>query len=270
MSPSLRDYAAGTWQLWTGYRVRGEQGIARNRARDLAPYLDLDAQVGAIRVLDLANGQLRPQYLLLRAAGHRVVGVDLANRPDGGLEWHAYGFARWLYRRHLPARPGARRSDPLACGDVGALPFRSGSFDLVTSVAAFEHFLDVPAVLAELRRVLRPGGLAWIGIHPFTCPSGAHNLSATEVPLRSLPPGVEPWDHLRRRRLPITVPLNEWRIDRYLEEWGRHLEVLRHYCAMREGEALLTPAIEGELAARGYTRDELTCGAYVIVARRPA
>ena len=36
---------------------------------------------------------------------------------------------------------------------------------------------------------------------------------------------------------------------------------------MREGERLLTPEIEAELAA--YSRDELTCGAYVIVARKP-
>jgi SAM-dependent methyltransferase len=267
MSLAFRDYAVATWQLWTGFRTRSEEGIARARARDLAPYLDLDRASGDVRILELANGRLRPQYLLLRAAGHRVVGIDLANRPNGGVEWHAYRVARWLYARHL-RRGGAGAGGPLVCGDVGALPFRASAFDLVTSVAAFEHFLDVPAVLRELHRVMRPGALAWIGIHPMTCPSGAHNLSATEIPLRRVPAGVEPWDHLRARRLPITVPLNEWRIDRYVEEFGRRLEVLRHYCAMREGEALLTPALEAELAARGYTRDELTCGAYVIVARK--
>jgi hypothetical protein len=36
---------------------------------------------------------------------------------------------------------------------------------------------------------------------------------------------------------------------------------------MREGERLLTPAIQTELS--DYSRDELTCGAYVILARKP-
>jgi hypothetical protein len=37
---------------------------------------------------------------------------------------------------------------------------------------------------------------------------------------------------------------------------------------MREGEHLLTPKIEAELSE--YSRDELTCGAYVIIARKLA
>jgi hypothetical protein len=81
-----------------------------------------------------------------------------------------------------------------------------------------------------------------------------------------LPDGVEAWDHLRKRRLPLDVPLNEWRQKQYLEAFARHFDIVKHYCAMREGEHLLTPDIERELS--GYSREELTCGAYVIVARK--
>ena len=77
------------------------------------------------------------------------------------------------------------------------------SFDLVTSVAAFEHFLNVPTVLKETHRVLRPGGLLWALVHLFSSPSGGHNVSTSQVPLRTLPPGIEPWDHLRKQRLPF-------------------------------------------------------------------
>jgi len=35
---------------------------------------------------------------------------------------------------------------------------------------------------------------------------------------------------------------------------------------MREGEEFLTPEIEAELSA--FSRDEITCGAYVIVAQK--
>jgi hypothetical protein len=62
------------------------------------------------------------------------------------------------------------------------------------------------------------------------------------------------------------VPLNEWRRDQYLEEFQKSFEILKQYCAMREGEHLLTPQIENELS--DFSPDELTCGAYVIVARK--
>ena len=86
-----------------------------------------------------------------------------------------------------------------------------------------------------------------------------------EIPLQTLLDGIDAWDHLRKRRLRFHVPLNELRIQQYLDEFGRHFEIVKHYCAMKEGEHLLTPEIEAELSK--YSRDELTCGAFVIVTR---
>jgi SAM-dependent methyltransferase len=43
-------------------------------------------------------------------------------------------------------------------GDIGALPFRDGSFDLVTANMVVEHLQDPAGQFAEIRRVLRPGG----------------------------------------------------------------------------------------------------------------
>jgi SAM-dependent methyltransferase len=263
MSLQIRDYAGFAWQLFSGTRSNGERWTAEKRQGDIAPYL---GQTTSLRVLDLANGRLRPQYTLLRAAGHQVYGIDLINHSQRGWVDLAYRIGRWLYtwRLGLPGRMAAART--LIRGDVSTLPFPDSAFDLVTSIAAFEHFLDVPTVIAELHRVVRPGGIIWICIHLFTSLSGGHNLSLAEVPLRSVPEGVDPWDHLRQRRLPISVPLNEWRKDRYLEEIANHFEILDHYCATQEGEHLLTPEIERELA--DYSQEELTCCSYVILARR--
>jgi ubiquinone/menaquinone biosynthesis C-methylase UbiE len=169
-----------------------------------------------------------------------------------------------LYVRSLaPFSSNAQRT--LVCGDVAHLPFAANSFDLVTSIAAFEHFLEIPKVMDEIHRVIRLGGLIWIWVHPFTSLSGGHNISLTEIPLRRIPRGISPWDHLRRRHLPFHVPLNEWRINQYLEVFEKHFCVLKAYCALREGEEFLTTDIENELS--GYGRDELLCAGYVIVAR---
>jgi hypothetical protein len=116
--------------------------------------------------------------------------------------------------------------------------------------------------------VLRPSGLLWVAIHLFTCPSGGHNLSFTEYPLRTMPPGVEPWDHLRRRRLSFSVPLNEWRKDQYLEAFAERFQILKSYCSLREGAQWLTPTVRAELA--DYTEDELTCATLVIMAQKVA
>jgi SAM-dependent methyltransferase len=261
--PQLSDYPRYAAQLLGGERSAGERGQYERMLRELAPYLDMSRPRD---VLDVANGRLRPQYSILRGAGHRVTGVDFVNRPARTGKDLAYGVARQIYAWRLGLPRTAMASDRLLVSDVGRLPFPPGSFDLAISAAAFEHFLDVPSVVAELQRVLRPGGMVWVSIHLFTCPTGGHNIAFTEFPARTLPPGVDAWDHLRRRRLPFTVPLNEWRRGQYLAAFGQHFEVLAHYCAAREGEGWLTPEIERELA--GYTRDELTCAALVILARR--
>jgi SAM-dependent methyltransferase len=260
-SPYFIDYISAFQDLYSGRRLHNEQIMARQRQLDIAPYLDVGH---SLRILDLANGRLRPQYYILKAAGHQVYGIDIANRPEGDRTDAMYGFARFLYTR--PLSIDGSKDATLVCGDVADLPFANNYFDLVTSMAAFEHFLDVPSVVAELHRVLRVGGVAWIGIHLFTSLSGGHNLRFMEIPLRTVPPDVEPWDHLRKRRIPFSVPLNEWRKQQYVEEFARYFELLKVYHPSPEGEAFLTPEIEAELC--DYSRDELLNRSCILVVRK--
>ena len=263
MSQYIADYPRYIWQMVNGFRGEHERSFATKRNEDINSYIN---RANRLRILDVANGRLRPQYALLKAEGHEVYGIDLANRPLTSRVNMAYWIGRWMYNRKLGIPTESSVEQTIVCGNVGLLPFPNNSFDLATSVAAFEHFLDVPAVVADLHRVVRPGGLVWVCLHLFTSPSGGHNLSFAQMPLRTLPKDVDAWDHLRRRRLSFHVPLNEWRKQQYLEAFSRHFEILKEYCALREGEHLLTPVIEAELSA--YTRDELTCGSYVILARK--
>lgn len=81
--PQLLDYPTYAWQVWRGARSRGEAELDRNRRADVAGYIDVSRP---LTILDLANGRLRPQYAILRAQGHRVVGIDLVNRPEHFVE----------------------------------------------------------------------------------------------------------------------------------------------------------------------------------------
>jgi SAM-dependent methyltransferase len=56
-------------------------------------------------------------------------------------------------------------------GDVASLPFPDGSFDVVVSTFSLHHWADPTAGLAEIGRVLRPGGRALIwDLRPGTGP----------------------------------------------------------------------------------------------------
>lgn len=62
-----------------------------------------------------------------------------------------------------PALETDNRSAPYGVrGDVGVLPFPSGSFDLVISRSVIEHLANPAQVFQEFGRVLRPGGKAVI------------------------------------------------------------------------------------------------------------
>jgi len=85
---------------------------------------------------------------LLRQRGFRVAGLDASSHMLARAQTHV---------------PGTM----LARGRAEYLPWVSGSFDRVFCINALHHFRDKQAVLAEARRVLRPGGtLMIVGLDP--------------------------------------------------------------------------------------------------------
>lgn len=98
------------------------------------------------RVLDIGSG---PGFLaceIAEAVGPTgsVTGIDLS--PDMNA----------LAQRRIPATGAAPVSFTIA--DATALPFADGSFDATVSTQVYEYVADMPAALAEARRVLVPGG----------------------------------------------------------------------------------------------------------------
>ena len=97
------------------------------------------------RALDLARGQ----KVLDVAAGTAVSTVALAR---SGAWCVAADFSLGML-----ARGGTRRV-PKVAADALRLPFADGAFDAVTVSFGLRNMTDTVAALAELRRVVRPGG----------------------------------------------------------------------------------------------------------------
>jgi SAM-dependent methyltransferase len=122
--------------------------------------------LAGVRLLDVGCGV----GLLLREAADRgawIAGVDAAAEL---LE-----VARW-------ALPDA----DLRVATAEALPYDSGRFDVVTACNAVRYADDQPAALAELVRVVRPGGRVAIG--QWADPSGC----LTREMLSRLRPPADP------------------------------------------------------------------------------
>ncbi len=93
---------------------------------------------------------------------------------------------------HLVGADGPLRSGVSA--DAWFLPFGDATFDGVYCSNMLEHTPDVRPVLAELTRVLRPGGWAWISWTNWYSPWGGHEI----VPFHLLGPqlGLRVWRRL--------------------------------------------------------------------------
>lgn len=74
-------------------------------------------------------------------------------------------YEQSVYDPDLPS--GTRRADGLICQDLMATSFAPASFDLIVTSDIFEHIRKPFAAFAEIRRILKPGGL-----HVWTVPIG--------------------------------------------------------------------------------------------------
>lgn len=87
--------------------------------------------------------------------------LDIGCGPQGSLEW-AEGAARRvgldpLAAAYRPLGTGAHRMAYVAAG-AEHIPFPSGSFDVVCAFNALDHVDDLERTMAEIVRVVAPGG----------------------------------------------------------------------------------------------------------------
>jgi len=100
------------------------------------------------RILDIGCGTSRfAARVLGRLPNTKVVGIDLC---------------RQMLRSSLARLFELRHRMGLVQGDSEKLPFADDTFDLVTCSHSFHHYPNQLQVVAEMHRVLRPGGRVMI------------------------------------------------------------------------------------------------------------
>jgi demethylmenaquinone methyltransferase/2-methoxy-6-polyprenyl-1,4-benzoquinol methylase len=163
-------------------------------------------------ILDVASGTAGVALQLEARSGVRVVGVDLTEE-----------MLREGHRRVAAAGRGHRIG--LVAGRAEQLPFPDGHFDALTFTYLLRYVRDPQATLAELARVVRPGGT--MASLEFCLPTGAIWRPAWWAYTRLLLPagglllGGPEWYRVGRflgpnisahyRRYPVSWTVHAWR-----------------------------------------------------------
>lgn len=138
---------AGSYEVAKNPLIHVEEPVVHALIEPLPPGDALDAACGTGR-----------HARWLAARGHRVIGIDAT--PEM-LE---------LAREAMP-------DADLRLGDLTALPVETASVDLVVCALALTHCEDLRAPVAELARVLRPGGrLVVSDFHPLQLMLGGNAM----------------------------------------------------------------------------------------------
>ncbi len=161
---------AGGWEKWD--RFFDEQMAFLNH-RLVA---DTRLRTG-FRVLDLGSGTGYPALLAAQTVGPggSVLGLDLAEQMLDAAK-----------RKALSLKLS---NISFQAGDVTSLPFEATSFDAITSRFCLMFLPEIPKAVAEIVRVLKPGG--WVAAAVWSMPEKNPSLGVAMGAIRQvieLPP----------------------------------------------------------------------------------
>ncbi len=142
---------------WTALDTPQSAEQAADRLRQLStPASEQDAREHWLGLLDPRRGE----RVVDIGAGIGDMTVPIAQRIRPGGVVHALDLSPGLlqHARHLAGQTGVLDAVVTDTGDAGALPYDDGTFDAALCRWVLLHLPVPQQALAEMRRVLRPGG----------------------------------------------------------------------------------------------------------------
>lgn len=125
------------------------------------------------------------RHLVCKGAQGLAPGVALDIGAAGGGNTRVLRGAGWqavaVEYDESGAAIAASRAVPAVCGDARRLPFADGSADLVVAFDVLEHIVEEEDAVAEMRRVLRPGGRLLVAVPADESLWSAHDEAVGHV-----------------------------------------------------------------------------------------
>jgi SAM-dependent methyltransferase len=284
-------------ELWNLYRNH-KQNVKANARGLLEQAIETESKINlligapvtGLKMLELGPGQLLVQ-LAYFAMRNEITGIDLDVILQY-LNWRGClqmarknGWIRFLktvgrkmarvdnsMRAEIMSQLGLKTMPALRVLQMDAMKmqFPDDQFDVVYSRAVFEHLPDPEAVISEIRRVLKPGGLMLMTLHLFTSDSGCHD-SRIFLGKRG---GLPYWAHLRpefEQAVRSNSYLNKLRLDDWRQAFQTRMPGSRvtALCdaGVSERQELVKLRSQGQLTT--YSDDELLTVTVEVSWRKP-
>lgn len=189
---SIAPVRKAIWRLWYPFltrRLRGEEVLFLNYAFETDPPVGL-----------MLDEEDEPNRACIQLYHHVASQVDLRGKEVLEVSCGHGGGASWLTRTMKPASYTGLDLNPAGIhfcqqrhrvpglqfvqGDAQKLPFPDQSLDAVVNVEASHCYPDFPSFLAEVARVLRPGGHFLYADFRFRPDIVGWESAITKAPLR--------------------------------------------------------------------------------------
>ena len=248
------------WRFWYPFltrRLRGEEVLFLNYAFETEPPMAIPLEPAdepnrtCIQLYHHVATQveLHGKTVLEVSCGHGGGASYLTRtlRPAGytGLDLNPVGI-RFCQRRHQVA------GLTFVQGDAENLPFADNSFDAVVNVEASHCYPDFPRFLAEVARVLRPGGHFLYADFRFSDGVVSSDFSAWEHALAGAPLQLVRSRVINpevRRGMELNSARSQELINRHLPKFLHNLG--RDFAGVK-GSRVYNALIRDELSYRSY------------------
>jgi SAM-dependent methyltransferase len=242
-------------------------------------------------VLEIGPGQFLSQMTYL-ACSNRVVGIDrdVIARGFGPFAYinmlRRNGVRRTVktvgrklmgvdreYESQLVSQLGLKRLPRLTVYqmDVCKMTFPARSFDFVYSRSVLHSLPNPAAAIDEIVRVLRPGGVAYVSIHPYTSETGCLDPRIYTARRNEIPAWAHLRPHLRGTIYEPNVYLNKLRLPDWRGLFASKmigLECILAPSGKASAEAAKSLQSQGELTE--YSLEELLTGQFVALWQKPS